>query len=121
MTTHRYTTAGAYTLLMVGIAAGVLGLLSDNQNLWHVGLFLAITAVPLIVTRTIQHCQQVSEQALADADWAGYRRGLEHAARGLLDAPAPTGPGHHTDRAEQTTGVVIPLRPHHTELHRKAQ
>jgi hypothetical protein len=117
--THRYTSAFAYILLMTGVAAGVLGLLGSNQDLWHAGLFVAIVSVPLIITRTIQRCTQASAQALADADWAGYRRGLEHAARGLLDAPAPDGPGHQ-DRAEQTAGNVIPLRPS-VNPERKAQ
>jgi hypothetical protein len=120
--THRYLPAFASTLLMVGLSAGVIGLLGNNDDLFGAGLFLTLTAVPLIIARTVHRSQGATADQLADADRAGYVRALDHVARGLLDAPAPPSPGHHEDRVEQVAGNVITLRPHHTDPpERKAQ
>ncbi|MCX4824213.1 hypothetical protein OG883_31025 [Streptomyces sp. NBC_01142] len=105
----------------MGLAAGVLGLLCNNDDLWRVGLFVVITATPLIIIRTVHTSQHATAHQLAEADNAGYRRALEHVARGLLDAPAGPTPGKR-NRAEQAAGNVIPLRPQHLrQAERKAQ
>jgi hypothetical protein len=96
---------------MVGQSAGVLGLLGNNDALWQAGLFVTLTAVPLLTVRTVHNSQQATADQLADADRAGYVRALDHVARGLLDAPIPPEPGHREDRAEQAAGNVITLRP----------
>lgn len=109
--THRLTPALAVLLLMVGQSAGVLGLLGDNDSLWQAGLYITLTAVPLLIVRTVHNSQQATADQIADADRAGYVRALDHVARGLLDAPAPPEPGNREDRAEQDAGNVITLRP----------
>lgn len=118
--THRYIPVFAVALLMAGLSCGVLGLLGDNDDLWRVGLFLVLTAVPLLIIRTVHNSQRLSAEQLADADNAGYMRALDHVARGLLDAPAPRRGGNR-DSDEQVAGNVITLRPHHThQSERKA-
>ncbi|WP_039936881.1 hypothetical protein [Streptomyces himastatinicus] len=112
----------AFTLLLVGLSAGVLGLLGNNDDMWRAGLFVVLTAVPLTIVRTVQNSQHASAHQLAEADRAGYFRALDHVARGLLDTPAPPQPGHRADDAEQVAGNVITLRPHHwKQSGRKAQ
>ncbi|MEV0559419.1 hypothetical protein AB0I27_38985 [Streptomyces sp. NPDC050597] len=112
----------AFTLLLVGLSAGVLGLLGSNDDLWTAGLFLVLTAVPLTIVRTVHNSQRATAHQLAEADRGGYVRALDHVARGLLDAPDPPSPGHHRDRAEQVAGNVITLRPRHMDQYeRKAQ
>lgn len=116
--THRYMPVFAITLLMVGLSSGVIGLLGNNDDLWRAGLFAVLTAVPLLIIRTLHKSQRVSADQLAAADQTGYMRALDHVARGLLDVPTPHHDGH---RAEQVAGNVIPLRPHHThQSERKA-
>ncbi|MEV7991597.1 hypothetical protein AB0O67_06685 [Streptomyces sp. NPDC086077] len=111
----------AITLLMVGLSCGVIGLLGNNDDLWRAGLFMVLTAVPLLIIRAVHNSQRVSEDQLTAADQAGYMRALDHVARGLLDAPAPRRGGHR-DRAERVAGNVITLRPHQsTAPERKAQ
>jgi hypothetical protein len=118
---HRYPAATAPLLLAFGLAAGVAGLLGDNDDLWQTGLFVVLTAVPLLITRAVRDSQRLTAQQLAEADNAGYRRALEHVARGLLDAPAPPTPRRRQVR-EQVAGNVITLRPHHCpQVERKAQ
>ena len=120
--THRYMPVFAFTLLLVGLSAGVLGLLGNTDDLFGAGLFITLTAVPLLIIRTVHNSQRASADQLAEADRAGYVRALDHVARGLLDAPAPPGPGHRADGAEQVAGNVITLRPHNTDRpERKAQ
>lgn len=120
--THRYTPASAVALLMVGHAAGVLGLLGENNALWQTGLFITLTAIPLLIVRTLHNSQRATADQLADADRAGYVRALDHVARGLLDAPIPPEPGRREDRAEQDAGNVITLRPNPVRrVERKAQ
>lgn len=119
--THRYMPVFAFSLLMVGLSSGVIGLLGNNDDLWRAGLFLVLTAVPLLIIRTVHNSQRVTADQLETADRAGYIRALDHVARGLLDVPAPRG-GHHHDRDEQVAGNVITLRPRHTDRpERKAQ
>ncbi|WP_405955821.1 hypothetical protein [Streptomyces phaeochromogenes] len=109
------------TLLMVGLSTGVIGILGRNDHVFRAGLLLTLTALPLLIVRTVHNSQSVSAEQLAEADNAGYVRALDHVARGLLDVPAPRG-GHHNDRAEQVAGNVITLRPHHrSQPERKAQ
>ncbi|MBK3581571.1 hypothetical protein JHN63_49015 [Streptomyces sp. MBT65] len=120
--THRYTSALALVLLLVGQAAGVLGLIGKNDDLWQTGLFVTLTAVPLLIARTVHNSQHVTADQIADADRAGYVRALDHVARGLLDAPTPPRPGRRGDRAEQDAGNVITLRPNPVRpAERKAQ
>ena len=109
--THRYMPVFAFTLLAVGISAGAVGLLGNNDDLFGTGLFVVLTAVPLTIIRTVQNSQRATDDQLADADRAGYNRALDHVARGLLDAPTPPEPGNREDRAEQDAGNVITLRP----------
>jgi hypothetical protein len=102
---------------------GVLGMLGKNDDIERCGIFLTLTAIPLLVIRAIRETQNLNAAQLAEADNAGYVRALDHVARGLLDqntAPSPQG----GDRAvaEQATGNVITLRPHqHRQSERKAQ
>ncbi|MGW0686516.1 hypothetical protein ACWD2L_24485 [Streptomyces sp. NPDC002754] len=102
----------AIALLLVGLSAGVMGLLGTNDDLWRVGLFCVLTAVPLFVIRAVHNSQRVSREQLEAADQAGYIRALDHVARGLLDVPQSPHGGRRTDR-EQVAGNVITLRPHH--------
>ncbi|MEW1774710.1 hypothetical protein [Streptomyces sp. NPDC086777] len=120
--THRFTPAFAVLLLLMGQSAGVLGLLGDNDSLWQAGLFITLTAVPLLIVGAVHNSQQATADQLADADRAGYLRGLDHVARGLLDAPTPPEPGHREDRTERTAGNVVTLRPNLVRpTERKAQ
>ncbi|MFJ9892688.1 hypothetical protein ACIQPR_05080 [Streptomyces sp. NPDC091280] len=112
----------AFALLTVGIGAGAVGLLGNNDDLFGTGLFAVLAAVPLTIIRTVQNSQRATDDQLADADRAGYNRALDHVARGLLDAPTPPAPGSREGRAEQGAGNVITLNPNrvrHSE--RKAQ
>ncbi|PJN40483.1 hypothetical protein CG747_12475 [Streptomyces sp. CB02959] len=119
--THRYMPVFVFTLLVVGLSAGVVGLLGGDDDFFSAGLFLTLTAVPLIITRTVHNSHTVTAHQLAEADRAGYHRALDHVARGLLDAPAPPDPGHRAT-AEQVAGNVITLRPRPTRpIERKAQ
>ncbi|MEV2203771.1 hypothetical protein AB0E11_27945 [Streptomyces fradiae] len=111
----------ALALLLVGLLAGAVGLLRDNDDAMVSGLFAVLTAVPLLIIRTVHNSQRVSAEQLAAADQAGYMRALDHVARGLLDAPTPRRGGNR-DRAEQVAGNVITLRPRHSDQpERKAQ
>ncbi|CAM5489635.1 hypothetical protein SROCM77S_03971 [Streptomyces rochei] len=119
--THRYMPVFAVALLMAGLSFGVLGLLGNNDDLWRAGLFLVLTAVPLLIIRTVHNSQRVSADQLTNADNAGYMRALDHVARGLLDVPPTPRRGGNRDRDEQVAGNVITLRPHHThQSERKA-
>ncbi|MFB8415407.1 hypothetical protein ACFC63_07820 [Streptomyces albidoflavus] len=108
----------ALALLLAGLALGVLGLLGQNADLWACGVFSVLTAVPLLFLRAVHNAQQLSEDQLAEAERAGYRRALEHVARGLLDGDHPPSPGHRA--TEQDAGNVIHMRCPSTQ-HRKAQ
>lgn len=118
----RYLPIAPLVLLGAGIAMGTIGLLGDNDDVWRCGLFLTVTAMPLLVIRAVREAQRVTADQLAQADQAGYRRALDHVARGLLDQyTAPPTPGTRVPAAEQATGVVIPLRPTvYTRQERKA-
>lgn len=119
--THRYMPVFAITLLMVGLSCGVIGLLGNNDDLWRAGLFMTLTAVPLLIIRAIHNSQRVRDDQLIAADQAGYMRALDHVARGLLDVPTPRRGGHR-DHVEHVAGNVITLRPLHEEQpERKAQ
>ncbi|MFK0296414.1 hypothetical protein ACIQU6_38900 [Streptomyces sp. NPDC090442] len=109
-------------LLLLGLSAGVLGLLGRNSALFEAGAFVSVVAVPLIITRTVHAAHKVTDQQLADADRAGYVRALDHVARGLLDnAPAPPNTGRRAT-AEHVAGNVITLRPRQQQpIDRKAQ
>ncbi|MFC3347734.1 hypothetical protein ACFOOM_09905 [Streptomyces echinoruber] len=112
----------AFTLLLVGLSAGIIGLLGDNGDLFEVGVFIVITAVPLNMIRALQQSQRATADQLANADHNGYFRALDHVARGLLDVPRKPTPGHREHRAEPVAGNVIELRPNHVRsLERKAQ
>lgn len=118
----RYTPILAVSLLGTGLTMGVLGMLGRNDDVERCGIFLTLTAIPLLVIRAIRETHQVNAAQLAEADNAGYVRALDHVARGLLDhnPPRPTGGDRAT--VEQAPGNVISLRPHrprHNE--RKAQ
>ncbi|QCX77639.1 hypothetical protein C9F11_20020 [Streptomyces sp. YIM 121038] len=120
--THRYTPALAIALLVKGLFTGGIGLLSGNDALWQVGLFFLLSAVPLLIIRTVHTSQRATADQLDAADRAGYARALDHVARGLLDAPTPPHGGNRNHRAEQAAGNVITLRPHHIgQPERKAQ
>ncbi|MET9555126.1 hypothetical protein [Streptomyces sp. NPDC006645] len=120
--THLYAPIFAFTLLLVGLSSGVIGLLGNNNDMWRAGVFLVLTAVPLFIVRAVHDSHRVSDDQLAAADTAGYFRALDHVARGLLDAHAPHSGGHRHDRDEQAAGNVITLRPHHPNPpERKAQ
>ncbi|WP_275463342.1 hypothetical protein [Streptomyces noursei] len=119
--THRYMPMAISTLFLVGLSAGVVGLLGHNDDLFSAGLFLTLTAVPLIVTRAVRNSHRVTAHQLAEADRAGYYRALDHVARGLLDTPAPPDSGHRAT-VEQVAGNVITLRPlPDRPIERKAQ
>lgn len=130
--THLYMPVFSLSLLLTGLSAGVIGLLGNNGTLWRAGLFIVLTSVPLLVIRTVHNSLSVSAGQLADADNAGYRRALEHVARGLLDVPNGPPPGARDDgdnradlaagHCDQAAGNVITLRPrYHHQLERKAQ
>ncbi|MEU4986611.1 hypothetical protein [Streptomyces sp. NPDC021969] len=119
---HRYMPVFAFTLLLVGLSAGVLGLLGQADDLWRAGLFLTLTAVPLLIVRAIHTAHRATADQLDAAERIGYQKALGHVALGLLDAPKPPQGGHYTDRAEQVEGNVITLRPRHIDQpERKAQ
>ncbi|MEV7205753.1 MULTISPECIES: hypothetical protein [unclassified Streptomyces] len=119
---HRYMPVFAFTLLLVGLSAGVLGLLGKADDLWRAGLFIVLTAVPLFIVRAVHTALRVNADRIDAAERVGYQKALEHVALGLLDAPTPPNGGHYTDRAEQVEGNVIALRPRHVDRpERKAQ
>lgn len=107
----RHAPAFTIALLAVGITMGTVGLFSSEISLTRAGVFLTITALPLLVIRALREQHQNSEDKLAAAHAEGYRLALDHVARGLLDQPrtAPPCGGQPAD-AEQAAGVVIPLR-----------
>ncbi|MGI5450548.1 hypothetical protein ACQEVM_38385 [Streptomyces sp. CA-243310] len=108
----RYLPATSLALFSVGIAAGILGMLRNHDNLMRTAIFLVLLAMPLIVVRTIRQAHEVSAEQLADAENTGYRRALDHVARGLLDqdtAPCPS-PGVRKG-VEPAAGNVIRIRP----------
>ncbi|MFD5057396.1 hypothetical protein [Streptomyces sp. NPDC058394] len=88
----------ALGLFVTGLAAGVLGLLGQNDDLASCGIFLTIASLPLFIIRTVRDAQRANADQLAAADIAGYQRALDHVARGLLEppSPAPTGGGQTT-------------------------
>ncbi|WP_306937542.1 hypothetical protein [Streptomyces phaeochromogenes] len=99
-----------------------MGLLGDNPDLFGAGLFMVLSAGPLLIARTVRQSHRATAHQLAEAENAGYVRALDHVARGLLDIPAPPPTGHRRDRAEQVAGNVITLRPQYLpQLERKAQ
>lgn len=108
----RYLPATSLALTSAGIAAGTLGMLRDHDDMMRAGIFLAVLAIPLIVIRTIRQAHEVSAAQLAEAENTGYRRALDHVARGLLDqntAPCPS-PGAR-EGVEPAAGNVIRIRP----------
>lgn len=108
----RYMPALALILLGTGLAAGVLGLLGENIDVFRCGIFVTVTSLPLLILRTLRDSQYVSAYQLAEADNAGYRRALDHVARGLLDQhTSPTPRGGDRATAEQVAGNVIHIRP----------
>lgn len=119
----RYMPALALFLLGTGLAAGILGLLDNNDDVLWCGIFLTVTSMPLLILRTLNNAHHVSADQLAEAENTGYRRALDHVARGLLDqhtAPNPHG-GDRAD-AEQATGNVVHIRPlPYDRQERKAQ
>ncbi|TFV32266.1 hypothetical protein E4K10_18020 [Streptomyces sp. T1317-0309] len=95
-------------MLAAGLTAGLIGLLSHRFEITWSGVFLAITAVPLLIVRKLNDSTGATAAQLAEAHNTGYRLALDHVARGLLDQhAAPTGPG--TPAAPP--GNVIQLRP----------
>ncbi|WHM36284.1 hypothetical protein [Streptomyces sp. BPTC-684] len=109
--TSRFTPVLALALLGAGIVTGVLGLLGNSDDQTAYGIFLAVTALPLIITRTLRNTLRIGAHQLAAADNAGYRRALDHVARGLLDQHTSPPRGGHPAEPEQATGNVITLRP----------
>ncbi|MWA12596.1 hypothetical protein [Streptomyces sp. BA2] len=108
----RYMPALALILLGTGLAAGVLGLVGDNIDVFRCGIFVTVCSLPLLILRTLRESQHVSAHQLAEADKAGYRRALDHVARGLLDNhTAPTPQGGDRATVEQVAGNVFHIRP----------
>ncbi|MFZ3569241.1 hypothetical protein ACNYS0_20025 [Streptomyces sp. BH034] len=72
--------------LIVGVTAGMLGLLFDNEgDLTRAGILIVLAAIPPFTIWQSQRAHRNSADQLADAHEAGYRLALEHVARGLLD------------------------------------
>ncbi|WP_282792055.1 hypothetical protein [Streptomyces sp. CC224B] len=115
--------AFAVALLALGLSAGIYGILSDHDNTAMCGALTVLTAVPLLIVHTVHNAQRLNAHQLAEAENAGYRRALDHVARGLLDqhtAP-PNGGQPAGDGDEQAPGNVVTLRPHTSHSKRKAQ
>ncbi|MEV4036405.1 hypothetical protein [Streptomyces umbrinus] len=120
--TTRITPVFALFLIGTGVATGVIGLLGTNDEVTVSGLLMTLTGLPMLIVTTIQNSHRVADYQLAEADTAGYRRALDHVARGLLDqhtAPHPSGGEYAT--VEHAAGNVIQLRPtHHKGEEQKA-
>ncbi|MGY4990935.1 hypothetical protein [Streptomyces nigrescens] len=110
-------------LLGAGIVMGAFGLLGGNDGTMRRGIFLTLIGMPPLIAHTVHNAHRVTADQLAEADNAGYRRALDHVARGLLDqhtAPPPRG-GDHAP-AEYTAGNVIHICPHpHRREEKQAQ
>ncbi|WP_329148756.1 hypothetical protein OIU91_21180 [Streptomyces sp. NBC_01456] len=109
-------------LLGAGIVMGASGLLSGNNDTMRRGIFLTLIGMPPLIAHTVHNAHRVTAEQLAEADNAGYRRALDHVARGLLDQHAAPPNGGHPTETEQATGNVITLRPNANDRpERKAQ
>ncbi|WP_371652468.1 MULTISPECIES: hypothetical protein [unclassified Streptomyces] len=116
----RFTPVPAVVLLGLGITTGALGLLDNSDDQTIGGIFLTITAFFLITLRALRNAHRLSAHQLAAADNAGYRRALDHVARGLLDQHASPPRGGHPAEREQAAGNVITLHPTTSDTERKA-
>lgn len=85
----------AFLVLAIGLVIVAVGLAAHSHTVRTSGLaatVLGATAVAVTQQRKAAHdAARLSADQLADADRAGYIRGLDHAARGLLDTPPPAG------------------------------
>lgn len=109
----------AVTLLAVGLALFLYGRITDTHPIGRAGVVSGFSgAVAVVVTqqrRAAERAAQISADQLADADRAGYWRGVDHATRGLFDSPtAPTGHPH-------TAPTLATIHHLHTNPIRKAQ
>jgi hypothetical protein len=119
--TRSRTLITSHVLLVIGTVGGAAGMITGHEDAGWVGLALAALATPVSIGLSVREAQQAAEAQLADAYNAGYRRALDHVARGLLSTPVAPTPGHPEDRAEQATNNVIALRPPAHPIERKAQ
>lgn len=115
----------ATTLATFGLAAGIVGLVTNISGIAYLGVLSILGSVPPLIISATRTAARVSAHQLAEADQAGYRRAMDHVARGLMNPPPATplgGPGLEETIQQQVhraAGEVIPLRPHID--HRKAQ
>ncbi|MFF9262034.1 hypothetical protein [Streptomyces longwoodensis] len=120
--TRSRTLITSHVLLVIGTVGGAAGMITGHEDAGWIGLALTALALPVTIGLSVRAAQQASEAQLAEADNAGYRRALDHVARGLLNAPVAPTPGHPEDRAEQAADNVTALRPHAAHpIERKAQ
>jgi hypothetical protein len=108
----RLLPALTLALLGAGIVIGAFGLLGGNDSLMRRGIFLTLIGMPPLIAHTVHNAHRVTADQLAEADNAGYRRALDHVARGLLDqhtAPPPRGGDYATP--EHTADNVIHICP----------
>jgi hypothetical protein len=120
----RYPTAITAALLVIGLALGTLGLLTDHNTAIHGGILATLAALPTLIVAMLRAVHRVADEQLAAAHADGYRLGVQHCARGLL-TPRPTGPGNRAGHVDQDhRSNVVPFRriqQHAKDHERKAQ
>lgn len=95
----RTLTAAAIALITLGAAAAAAGLYPAAPTLLvRAGIVLIVLSVPPTVAAQTRRAATVAQERLDAATVAGYRLGLEHAARGIL-TPDPDGSAAPTSYA----------------------
>lgn len=104
----RHLIACSYAVLVVSLALGVIGVISDSSEHMRSGLLAGLASVPTVIVGHIKRAHRVDDGQLAAAHRAGYELALDHVARGLLDQGATPPHGHPyelDDDALETAGV----------------
>lgn len=111
---HR-APALAFLMLAIGLTVVTVGIATHSHTIRTGGLVTTVLGATAVVVTQQRKATHATADQLADADRAGYIRGLDHAARGLMDTPPPTGHPH----TAPTTATIHQL--HSNTEHRKAE
>ena len=85
----------AIAALAAGLAVIALGIFecAPDAHRWaKLGWILSAIALPAVITTQVRRVTNISAHERAEIDQAGYRRCLDHIARGLLLVADPSGP-----------------------------